>query len=225
MFLTFEGIDGSGKTTQARRLAEDLRAAGHIVTLTREPGGSQGAEEIRALLLDGEANRWSPESEILLFTAARRDHVEKTILPALKRGEIVICDRFADSTRVFQGVARGDLVALVDELHGLMIGIEPDLTLLFDLPADEGLARATPPGGVEQRFESMGVDFQSRVRAGFLELAARSPERLRIIDATQSPDLVAAEVKAIVMRHLGRTTGQGASAAATAPAKFLTDHG
>ena len=140
LFVSLEGIDGSGKSTQGRLLADGLRADGHAVTLTREPGGSPGAEEIRRLVLEGATDRWSAETEILLFTAARRDHLEKTIRPALQRGEIVITDRFADSTRIFQGVTRGDLSATVDRLHDLMIGVEPDLTLLFDLDPQKGLA-------------------------------------------------------------------------------------
>ena len=151
-FLTFEGIDGSGKSTQARLLAEALGAAGRDVVLTREPGGSPGAEEIRRLLVEGDPDRWSPETEILLFTAARRDHLEKTIRPALDRGAVVICDRFADSTRVYQGAARGDLRAVVDQLHALMIATEPDLTFILDVdPAaalSRGLARALGRGPV-----------------------------------------------------------------------------
>lgn len=125
MFISFEGIDGSGKSTQARLLAEALHAAGIDVIHTREPGGSPGAEEIRALVLEGDPDRWSAETEILLFTAARRDHLEKTIRPALASGKVVICDRFADSTRVFQGVTRGDLQDKVNRLHDEMIGVEP----------------------------------------------------------------------------------------------------
>lgn len=142
MFITFEGIDGSGKSTQARLLADHLRAKGQDVVLTREPGGSPGAEEIRALVLQGDPDRWSPETEILLFTAARRDHLEKTIRPALEAGKTVICDRFADSTRVYQGVTRGDLRAKVDTLHEAMIGIEPDLTFLIDIDPKISLARS-----------------------------------------------------------------------------------
>ena len=127
-FISFEGIDGSGKSTQAKLLAKTLSELGHDVVLTREPGGSVGAEEIRALVLQGDPDRWSAESEILLFTAARRDHMEKTILPALDQGKTVICDRFADSTRMYQGLSRGDLRRLVDELHSLMIPRDPDLT-------------------------------------------------------------------------------------------------
>lgn len=192
-FISFEGIDGSGKSTQARRLAQSLRDRGRDVVLTREPGGSPGAEEIRRLVLEGHADRWSAETEILLFTAARRDHLEKTILPALARGATVITDRFADSTRIFQGVTRGDLTAMVDRLHDLMINREPDLTLLIDLDPAEGLARATARAGTEMRFEDMGLAFQTRARAGFLALAARHP-RFRIIDGARDPDSVAADV-------------------------------
>jgi len=141
-FITFEGIDGSGKSTQARRLYEALRAAGHEAVLTREPGGSPGAEEIRRLVLEGDPDRWSAETEILLFTAARRDHLERTIEPALAAGKIVVCDRFADSTRMYQGLSRGDLRALVDQLHTLMIGREPDLTVLIDMDPQRALARS-----------------------------------------------------------------------------------
>ena len=167
IFISLEGIDGSGKSTQGRRLAQTLRDQGHSVTLTREPGGSHGAEEIRRLVLEGATDRWSAETEILLFTAARRDHLEKTIRPALARGEVVITDRFADSTRTFQGITRGDLSETVDRLHALMIGVEPDLTLLFDLDPAVGLARATARAGAELRFEDMGLGFQQKARAGF----------------------------------------------------------
>ncbi|RYI00952.1 MAG: dTMP kinase [Acetobacteraceae bacterium] len=201
VFISLEGIDGSGKSTQGRRLADTLRTAGHNVTLTREPGGSPGAEEIRRLVLEGATDRWSAETEILLFTAARRDHLEKTIRPALARGEIVISDRFADSTRVFQGITRGDLGDTVDRLHDLMIGIEPDLTLLFDLDPAIGLSRATARCGKELRFEDMGLAFQQKARAGFLALASRNP-RFRVIDADADPDSVAARVWTNVQSHL-----------------------
>jgi dTMP kinase len=201
LFLSLEGIDGSGKSTQGRLLERALRAHGHSVTLTREPGGSPGAEEIRRLVLEGATDRWSAETEILLFTAARRDHLEKTIRPALARGEIVITDRFADSTRIFQGITRGDLTATVDRLHALMIGVEPDLTLLFDLDPAKGLARATARAGVELRFEDMGLAFQEKARAGFLALAARHP-RFRVINADAAPETVAAQVWATVAPHL-----------------------
>ncbi|MBE2275475.1 MAG: dTMP kinase [Rhodobacteraceae bacterium] len=198
LFLSFEGIDGSGKSTQARLLAETLRASGRAVTLTREPGGSPGAEEIRRLVLEGTADRWSAETEILLFTAARRDHLEKTVRPALARGEVVICDRFADSSRVFQGLTRGDLIATVDRLHDLMIATEPDLTLLIDLEPALGLARATARAGKEMRFEDMGLAFQEKARAGFLALARRFPARFRVIDGADGQDRVARAVLAAV---------------------------
>jgi dTMP kinase len=201
-FLSFEGIDGSGKSTQARLLADALRAKGIPVTLTREPGGSPGAEEIRRLVLEGDPDRWSPETEILLFTAARRDHMEKTIRPALSRGDVVITDRFADSTRIYQGITRGDLAATVDRLHDLMIGTEPDLTILVDIDPALGLSRARARAGNELRFEDMGLDTQVRMRAGFLALARQHP-RFRVIDGARSPQDVAADILSRVLDHLG----------------------
>lgn len=194
-FISFEGIDGSGKSTQARLLAESLRAEGHVVTLTREPGGSTGAEEIRRLVLEGDTDRWSAETEVLLFTAARRDHLEKTIRPALGRGEVVITDRFADSTRIFQGITRGDLTGTVNTLHDLMIGVEPDLTLLIDIDPAIGLARANARAGTEMRFEDMGLQFQTLARQGFLALAA-THARFVIIDGARASEAVAKDVRA-----------------------------
>lgn len=202
-FISFEGIDGSGKSTQARLLADALRQLGRVVTLTREPGGSPGAEEIRRLVLEGAPDRWSPETELLLFTAARRDHLEKTIRPALERGEVVITDRFADSSRMYQGISRGDLAATVDALHALIVGVEPDLTLLIDIDPEVGLSRAVARKGHEQRFEDMGLDLQRRMRTGFLDLAARHPSRFRVIDGARAPDAVAADVLAAARTHLG----------------------
>jgi dTMP kinase len=201
-FWSFEGIDGSGKSTQARLLADALRLTGHEVVLTREPGGSPGAEEIRRLVLEGSTDRWSAETEILLFTAARRDHLEKTIRPALARGAVVITDRFADSTRMYQGISRGDLAQVVDDLHALMIGVEPDLTFLVDLPAEMGLARAQSRAGAEMRFEDMGLTLQSQMRSGFLALAAKHP-RFAVIDGTGAQDAIAAQILAIAQAHLG----------------------
>lgn len=198
LFISFEGIDGSGKSTQCRRLVAALEAQGREVVLTREPGGSPGAEEIRALVLQGDADRWSAETEILLFTAARRDHLERTILPALAAGKVVICDRFADSTRMYQGLSRGDLRGTVDQLHDLMIGREPDLTILIDMDPEVGLSRALSRQGVEERFESFGADLQRQMRAGFLALADEFADRFRIINGAQEMDGVAADILAAV---------------------------
>lgn len=189
-FITLEGIDGCGKSTQAARLGAALAARGVPVLLTREPGGAPGAEAIRTLLVEGEPGRWSPETEILLFTAARRDHLEKTIRPALEAGDTVICDRFADSTRVYQGTVRGDLRAMVDALHSLSIGIEPDLTLVLDTDPDVALTRGLARSGTEDRFERFGADFQHRLRTGFLALAAEFPTRCRVIPADGDADEV-----------------------------------
>lgn len=201
-FLSFEGIDGSGKSTQARLLADALRGLGLEVVLTREPGGSPGAEEIRRLVLEGAADRWSPETELLLFTAARRDHLEKTIRPALARGAVVITDRFADSTRIYQGITRGDLAATVDRLHDLMIGVEPDLTFLIDIAPETGLARATARAGAEMRFEEMGLEMQARMRAGFMALAGTQP-RFRVVDGARAQAEVGADVLTLARAHLG----------------------
>jgi dTMP kinase len=202
IFISFEGIDGSGKSTQARLLAEALRARGLVVCLTREPGGSAGAEEIRRLVLEGAADRWSTETELLLFTAARRDHLEKTIRPALARGEVVISDRFADSSRIYQGLTRGDLSETVDRLHALMIGVESDLTVLIDIDASEGLARAVARAGKEMRFEGMGLIVQQKARDGFLALAKSHPARFRVIDGARAPEAVASDVLATVLAQL-----------------------
>ena len=202
LFLSFEGIDGSGKTTQARMLAESLRGRGHEVVLTREPGGAPGAEEIRRLLVEGDGARWSPETEILLFNAARRDHLERTIWPALADGRIVICDRFADSTRVYQGAVRAQLRAVVDSLHALMIGTEPQLTLIIDTDPEAALLRGLARPGAEDRFERFGAAFQAALRGGFLALAREYPRRCRLIDGNRPPEVVGAEVLAVVERAL-----------------------
>ena len=190
-FISFEGIDGSGKSTQARRLAGAL---GPTTLLTREPGGAPGAEEIRRLLVEGAPARWSPETEILLFTAARRDHLEKTIRPALEAGKTVITDRFADSTRVYQGAARAALRPVVDQLHDLMIGIEPDLTFLIDMDPEAALARGLARQSGEDRFETLGLAFQRDLRAGFLALARSAPQRIRVVDGTRDAESIAQDI-------------------------------
>jgi len=196
IFITFEGIDGSGKSTQARLLAERLQFSGRKVVLTREPGGSEGAEEIRKLLLTGDPNRWSAETELLLFNAARRDHLEKTIRPALAEGAVVISDRFADSTRVYQGATRGDLRGAVEQLHSIMIGQEPDVTFIIDMDPQIALERGLARSSGEDRFEDFGLGFQETLRHGFLTLAQAHPSRCLVVDGNRSVEAVAAEVAA-----------------------------
>ncbi|MEM6635532.1 MAG: dTMP kinase [Pseudomonadota bacterium] len=201
-FITFEGIDGSGKSTQARLLASALEKAGEPTFLTREPGGSAGAEEIRRLLVEGDPDRWSAETEILLFTAARRDHLEKSIEPALIAGTNVISDRFADSTRIYQGATRGELRATVDRLHDQMIGREPDLTLIIDMPPETALQRGLDRNSGEDRFEDFGMGFQNRLRSGFLALPQEFPNRCHVIDGDRTIDKVAADVLTLVQQAL-----------------------
>ena len=167
---------------------------------TREPGGSPGAEEIRRLLVEGPPERWSAETEILLFTAARRDHLERTIEPALARGATVISDRFADSTRVYQGAVRGDLRQVVDDLHARMIGREPELTFILDMDPEVALARGLARQSGEDRFEAFGAEFQHRLRAGFRALAEAAPGRCHLIDAGRDAAEIAAEIAAIADR-------------------------
>ncbi len=193
-FISFEGIDGCGKSTQARILSEELISCGHKILLTREPGGSNGAEEIRKLLLTGNTDRWSAETEILLFTAARRDHLERTILPALENGLAVICDRFSDSTRVYQGFTRGNLRDLVDQLDSMIIPRQPDITVLIDLDPTISLARAIERSNNEARFEDFGVGMQIKMRKGFLTLAHEFPNRFMVIDGNRTVAEVAANI-------------------------------
>jgi dTMP kinase len=201
VFITFEGGEGAGKTTQLRRLADRLAAAGREVLATREPGGSPGAEAIRALLVTGEVDRWSPVTETLLINAARRDHVERVIGPAVARGAAVLCDRFADSTRAYQGAGGGAPAELIAGLEGAVLGdLRPDLTLILDLPAETGLARAMGRGGAEARFEAKGLAFHERLRAAFLDIARREPERCAVIDAGQDE----AAVETAIWAHIAR---------------------
>jgi len=200
--ISFEGIDGCGKSTQARMLAEALAVSGVEVVATREPGGAPGAEEIRRLLVEGPPERWSPETEILLFTAARRDHLERTIRPALARGAVVVTDRFADSTRVYQGATRGDLRGLVDRLHAEMIATEPALTFVLDLEPKEAAGRMAGRTGREDRFERFGLGFQARLRDGFKALAVEFPERVILLDATSAPEAMAGMIVEKVRERL-----------------------
>lgn len=201
-FISFEGIDGSGKSTQIQRLADFLRSLSFDIVVTREPGGSVGGEEIRKLLLQGDVDRWSAETEILLFTAARRDHLERIILPAMKNGQIVICDRFTDSTRMYQGMRGPKLKKLVDMLDKEVIGHDPDLTILIDIDPEIGLRRAKSRETEEERFEDFGLELQKKMRKGFLNLSKQFSNRISVIDGHQSEDNVSKEICSLVKAKL-----------------------
>jgi dTMP kinase len=202
-FITFEGGEGAGKSTQLKRLVARLEASGREVVATREPGGSPGAESIRELVLKGAADRWSPVTETLLMYAARRDHVERVIRPALARGAWVVCDRFADSTRAYQGAAGGVDPALIAAMETYVLEeTRPDLTLIFDMPVEVGLERAHARAGSEMRFESKGLAFHERLREGFLAIARTEPGRCAIIDAKGTLAEVETEVWAAVESRL-----------------------
>jgi dTMP kinase len=203
-FITFEGGEGGGKSTQARRLADRLKSEGREVVVTREPGGSPGAEAIRELFVTGPADRWSPVAETLLAYAARRDHIERVIGPALDRGQWVICDRFADSTRAYQGGAGGAPMSLIRRLEAEVLeGFRPDLTLVMDLPVEAGLARAAARSHGETRFESKGEAFHQRLRDAFLDIARAEPSRCVVIDATRPIEAVDAAIWDEVRSRLG----------------------
>lgn len=197
-FITFEGGEGAGKSTQVTRLARRLADAGVDVLTTREPGGSPGAEAIRGLLVSGSTGRWDPQTETLLHVAARRDHLVRTVWPALAAGRWVISDRFADSTAMYQGIGQGVAAETIAQLHRLIAeNFQPDMTLVLDLPVEVGLARARTRGG-DDRYERMGLDFHQRLRAGFRDLAAREAARCRLIDAANDVEAVAGQVWAAV---------------------------
>ena len=194
-FLSLEGGEGAGKSTQAKRLAAALEARGVHVVLTREPGGTEGAEAIRGLLMQGAVNRWSAHTETLLFAAARADHVEKLIRPAVEAGSWVVCDRFIDSTRAYQGAQDIDDAAIL-ALHGFgSKGLLPDRTLVLDLPDGAGHARSLErDGGAADRFGARGPDFHAAVAAQFRRIAAAEPDRVRLVDASGSMDDVTASL-------------------------------
>ena len=202
-FITFEGGEGAGKSTQIRVLAAHLATARVRHVVTREPGGSPGAEEIRQLLVTGAADRWSALSETLLFYAARVDHWERVIRPALEAGTVVLCDRFADSTIAYQAYAGGMDCNQIEALHDLVLpGVQPDLTLILDLPPEAGLHRAVNRAGAEERFESKGIAFHERLRAGFLDIAARHAVRCVVIDANRPVEAVSESVTASLRQRL-----------------------
>ena len=205
-FITFEGGEGAGKSTQARTLVERLQAQGISVVLTREPGGSEGAESLRSLLVIGDADRWTPTAETLLMYAGRSDHLTRLIRPALEAGTWVVCDRFSDSTRAYQGAGGGVRPAFIEAIEAEVVGTDkPDLTLVFDMPVEIGLERAFGRDMFEARFESKGLAFHQRLRDAFLEIARADPERCALINAGGTLDEVADEVWAAVWSRLGLT--------------------
>lgn len=204
-FITLEGGEGAGKSTQAKLLGEALQRRGHRIMLTREPGGSPGAEKIRQLLLEGEAGRWDAKAEALLLFAARRTHLRETIMPALARGEVVICDRFTDSTMAYQGIAGGLGRQVVEQMEALALDAGcpgPGLTLILDIPVALGLGRAKSRSGKADRFESLGEAFHQSLRDAYLEIALRDPGRCAVIDATPDPAAVASAITAVVSTRL-----------------------
>lgn len=207
-FITLEGGEGAGKSTQIKLLADWLAAQSLDVVSTREPGGSPGAEDIRRLLVEGEVGRWTPWSETLLFFAARYDHVARLIKPALEQGSWVVCDRFADSTVAYQGAAGGISFGHIMELYWLVLGeFAPDLTIVLDLPAETGLARASARDGSKgARFERMDIGFHKRVRDGFAAIVALQPQRCVMVDADADAETVATRVRAVVAERLGIRT-------------------
>ena len=201
-FISFEGIDGSGKSTQIKKLARFLETLDFNVIITREPGGSVGGEEIRNLLLKGQVDRWSAETEILLFTAARRDHLERIILPAIDDGKIVLCDRFTDSTRMYQGMRGPNLRNLVDMLNEKVINRDPDLTIIIDIDPEISLKRAKSRKTAEERFEDFGVELQMKMRKGFIELAKEFSNRIEVVNGQQSVDGLTKDICSLVKAKL-----------------------
>ena len=204
--IVLEGVDGAGKGVQSRMLLSAMKAAGLDVILTREPGGSPGAEEIRRLIVEGEPNRWDDMTELLLIYAARRSHVMDTIKPALKQGTWIISDRFADSSRAFQGVAGNLGIDVVDRIHEEALGdFNPELTLILDLDPEISLSRADARGGAENRFEQKGIEYQARVREGFRQLAEMTPQSRKLIDASGTMDEVSQKVLDCINAHFNLT--------------------
>jgi dTMP kinase len=201
LFVTFEGGEGAGKSTQIRILADRLRAAGHEVVVTREPGGSPGAEAVRHVVLSGAAEPFGPEMEAVLFAAARADHIDRTIRPALERGAIVLSDRFVDSSRVYQGVTGGIDRGFMESLERTTVeDMMPDLTLILDIDPEEGLRRASERRGGSQadRFEKEALSLHRRRRKAFLEIAKAEPKRCKVIDASRPTGKIAAEIASTI---------------------------
>ena len=202
LFITFEGGEGAGKSTQVRALAARLRQAGREVVETREPGGSPGAEALRELVVTGDRDRWTPLAELLIMNAARDDHLQRTVRPALARGAVVVSDRFADSSRAYQGAGGGVDAAVVAALEGAVVASDaPDVTLMLDLPVEAGLARAARRGG-HDRFEGKGLAFHQRLRDAFLAIAALEPRRCLVLDGELPVEALSAAVWAAVEPRL-----------------------
>lgn len=202
-FITLEGGEGAGKSTQIELLSGGLRVAGRDVVTTREPGGAPGAEEIRNILVSGKVDRWAPLSELLLFVAARHEHLARTIEPALARGAWVLCDRFSDSTMAYQGYGH-HLRKQCEALDDMALGnFRPDLTLILDVPVELGLERARARRGGGRRYERMGLEFHHRVREGFLDIARREPARCRVTDARGTVEAVQAALRRAVAERFG----------------------
>jgi len=203
LFITLEGGEGAGKSTQVTRLKEWIEKRGHACIATREPGGAPGAEMVRKLLVEGPVERWDGVTEALLHFAARREHLRSTVLPAVRSGTWVVSDRFADSTMAYQGYGYGADRAMLAKLYDIAVGdFRPDLTLILDLPVETGLTRAASRRGNETRYESLPLDFHERVRAGFLDIAAADPRRCVVVDATVGIDEIARAIAAAVTEKL-----------------------
>ncbi|MGV1833421.1 dTMP kinase [Rhizobium rhizogenes] len=206
LFVSFEGGEGAGKSTQIRRLAAWLRELGHDVLVTREPGGSPGAEAVRHVLLSGAAEMFGTRMEAILFAAARNDHVEEIIRPALARGTIVLCDRFMDSSRVYQGITGNLEPDFIEALQRVAVnGVVPDCTLILDIPAELGLERARKRASADaapDRFEKEELQTHEKRREAFLDIAARDPDRCHVVDAQRGEDVIADEIAAIIEKRL-----------------------
>jgi dTMP kinase len=201
-FITLEGGDGSGKSTQTKRLCEFLRSKGIETIQTREVGGSPSAESIRELWLTPSEGHWDTITEVYLIMAARREHLVKTIFPALERGAWVVCDRFIDSTRAYQGIGQDLGLEIIDELYRHIAGdFEPDLTLLLDLPVDVGLSRMTSRGGQDDRYQQKHKDFHQKLRDGFLFLATKNKERFQIVDASCEAAVVTKSIEDVIRQR------------------------
>ena len=208
LLITLEGGEGAGKSTQSRKLREFLEGQGRDVVLTREPGGAPEAEKIRDLLVQRDGGNWTPMAECLLFFAARQMHVETLIKPAVAQGKIVICDRFTDSTRAYQGYGHGFPLETIETINAVALqGFEPDLTFILDLPVNSGLQRSLDQkaGSIgreatEDRFEKLDREFHEKIRNGFLDIAAKNPARCRVVDATRTVDAIFEDLRAAVLK-------------------------